>query len=230
MTLLDLIEKRKAKVGIIGLGYVGLPLVMAFARKGFGVLGFDVDEEKVAMLNAGKSYIKHIPAEQVAGLVEGKKFAPTSDFSRLSEPDAILICVPTPLTPSRDPDTSFIRQTAEEIARSLHAGQLIVLESTTYPGTTEEILLPTLEKGGLRCGKDFYLAYSPEREDPGNPKYTMAKIPKVVGGVDEVSGKVAAKLYEQVVVQVVPVSNARVAEATKILENIYRAVNIALVN
>lgn len=230
MTLLDLIEKRKAKVGIIGLGYVGLPLVVAFARKGFGVLGFDVDEEKVAMLNAGKSYIKHIPAEQVAGLVEEKKFTPTSDFSRLSEPDAILICVPTPLTPSRDPDTSFIRQTAEEIARSLHAGQLIVLESTTYPGTTEEILLPTLEKGGLRCGKDFYLAYSPEREDPGNPKYTMAKIPKVVGGVDEISGKVAAKLYEQVVVQVVPVSNARVAEATKILENIYRAVNIALVN
>lgn len=230
MTLLDLIEKRKAKVGIIGLGYVGLPLVVAFAKKGFGVLGFDVDEEKVAMLNAGKSYIKHIPAEQVAGLVEGKKFTPTSDFSRLSEPDAILICVPTPLTPSRDPDTSFIRQTAEEIARSLHAGQLIVLESTTYPGTTEEILLPTLEKGGLRCGKDFYLAYSPEREDPGNPKYTMAKIPKVVGGVDEISGQVAAKLYEQVVVKVVPVSNARVAEATKILENIYRAVNIALVN
>jgi UDP-N-acetyl-D-glucosamine dehydrogenase len=230
MTLSDLIEKKKAKVGVIGLGYVGLPLVMAFCRKGFAVLGFDVDEEKVAMLNAGKSYIKHIAAENIARLVEEKKFTATSDFSRLSEPDAILICVPTPLTPSRDPDTSFIQRTTEEIAKSLRPGQLVVLESTTYPGTTEEILLPTLKKSGLKCGKDFYLAYSPEREDPGNPKFTMAKIPKVVGGVDEASGQVAAKLYAQVVVKVVPVSNARVAEATKILENIYRAVNIALVN
>ncbi|KPJ61784.1 MAG: UDP-N-acetyl-D-glucosamine dehydrogenase [Planctomycetes bacterium DG_23] len=230
MTLLDLIEKKKAKVGVIGLGYVGLPLVMAFGKAGFRVLGFDVDEEKVAMLNAGKSYIKHIPAGKIAALLEEKKFAATSDFSRLAEPDAILICVPTPLTSSRDPDTSFILRTAQQIAQSLRAGQLVILESTTYPGTTEEILLPTLEESGLKCGQDFYLAYSPEREDPGNPKYSMSKIPKVVGGVDEVSGKAAARLYEQVVVKVVPVSNTRVAEATKILENIYRAVNIALVN
>jgi UDP-N-acetyl-D-glucosamine dehydrogenase len=217
-------------VGIIGLGYVGLPLVRAFVEAGFSTLGFDVDQTKVDRLLAGESYIGHIPAEWIADSVAGGKFSPTCDTSRLSEADAVLICVPTPLTESRDPDLTFVERTAREIAAHLRQHQLVVLESTTYPGTTRDVVLPILSASGLEVERDYFLAYSPEREDPGNPKYTAGSIPKVVGGVGPKSAALACALYSQVVVEVVPVSSTEIAEACKMLENTYRAVNIALVN
>ena len=228
--LIDLIERREAKIGIIGLGYVGLPLIKAFIEAGFSTLGYDVDTKKVDSLNQGKSYIGHIPSAWLESWLTAKKFEATADSKRLSEADAILICVPTPLSDSRDPDLSYVVSTVKTIAASLRPGQLIVLESTTYPGTTRDVMLPELEKTGLKAGSDFFVAYSPEREDPGNQQFSAAKIPKVVGGLDEPSKTAAVALYGAVVVSVVPVSSCEAAEACKILENTYRSVNIALVN
>jgi UDP-N-acetyl-D-glucosamine dehydrogenase len=224
------IENKTAKIGVIGLGYVGLPLISAFVHSGFRTLGFDVDATKVKKLLAGHSYIKHLPGEWIAACIAEGRFDPTSDLSRLGEPDALLICVPTPLSDTRDPDLSFVSSTAEKIARVLRPGQLVVLESTTYPGTTRDVVQPILETSGLKAGRDFYLAYSPEREDPGNPDFSASGIPKVVGGIDQASRDVAEALYAQAVVSTVPVSSCEVAEACKILENTYRSVNIAMVN
>ena len=226
----DSIRDRSARVGIVGLGYVGLPLARAFIDAGFQVLGFDVDQAKVDQLAAGNSYIKHITAETIAGWLAASRFEATSELARMGEADALLICVPTPLSESRDPDLQYVEGTARAIAATLRPGQLVVLESTTYPTTTRNVVLPLLAESGLTVGSDYFLAYSPEREDPGNPDYSAAGIPKVVGGIDEPSGQVAAALYEQAIVQVVPVGSPEVAEACKILENTYRAVNIALVN
>ena len=228
--LRDRIENRTALVGVIGLGYVGLPLSLAFAERGYRVLGFDIDAAKVEKLSRGESYISHIDSDRIAEAAQEGRLSATADFSRLSEPDALLICVPTPLTANREPDMRFIEATVEEIRQRLRSGQLVVLESTTYPGTTEELVQPALESTGLRCGEEFFLAFSPEREDPGNPDHTMAMVPKVVGGIDEVSGDLAETLYQQVVSGTVRVSSARAAEATKLMENIFRSVNIALVN
>ncbi|HZL89052.1 MAG TPA: nucleotide sugar dehydrogenase [Pirellulaceae bacterium] len=222
--------QKTATIGVVGLGYVGLPLIRALVSAGFRTLGFDVDPTKIEKLKAGQSYIGHVPSEWIATCVREGKFAPTADMARLAEPDAILICVPTPLTDSRDPDLSYIESTARQIAKVLRPGQLIVLESTTYPGTTRDVVLPILETSGLAAGNDFFLAYSPEREDPGNPQFTAGSIPKVVGGIEPRSTELASALYEQAVVRVVPVSSCEVAEACKLLENTYRAVNIALVN
>jgi UDP-N-acetyl-D-glucosamine dehydrogenase len=224
------IDDKTALVGVVGLGYVGLPLIRAFVQAGYRVMGFDVDRTKIEKLQAGKSYIGHIPSTWLGDCVKSGGLVPTADMQRLSEPDAILICVPTPLSESRDPDLTYVRATAERIADVLRPGQLVVLESTTYPGTTRDEVLPILAKSGLKPGEDFLLAYSPEREDPGNANFTAGSIPKVVGGLDEVSGRVAGMLYAAAVSQVVPVSSCEVAEACKILENTYRAVNIALVN
>ncbi len=228
------IQSKTAKVGVIGLGYVGLPLIRAFIAAGFRTMGFDVDQAKVDQLLAGRSYIKHIPAEWIGRCVADGSFVPTADMQRLGEPDALLICVPTPLNETRDPDLTYIEQTAEQIAAVLRPGQLVVLESTTYPGTTREVVLPILQKGGRGTpwvvGSDFFLAFSPEREDPGNPNFTAERIPKVVGGIDAASGRLAQLLYGKAMAQVVPVSNCEIAEAAKILENTYRSVNIALVN
>ena len=230
MGLMERIESREATVGIIGMGYVGLPLVREFCKAGFKAVGFDIDRVKVEKLNAGQSYIKHIPSEMIGRLVETGQFTATDDFARLKEVDAILICVPTPLDEAREPDLTAVIETTRSIAASLRPGQLVVLESTTYPGTTEEECRPILEATGLRCDEDFYLAFSPEREDPGNPKYSAGNIPKVVGGCGPESTRVASALYRHVIVEVVEVSSSQVAEACKILENIYRCVNIALVN
>ncbi len=224
------IQSKNARIGIVGLGYVGLPLVEAFIDAGFRTFGFDVDSEKIEMLRAGQSYIGHISAARIEKNIAEGWFEPTSDMHRLGEPDALLICVPTPLTDSRDPDLTFVRQTAAQIAEVLRPQQLIVLESTTYPGTTRDEVLPLLCESGLQAGKDFFLAYSPEREDPGNPDYSARGIPKVIGGVDPKSLALAEALYRQAVVKVVPVSSCEVAEACKILENTYRSVNIAMVN
>ncbi|MGH7199208.1 MAG: nucleotide sugar dehydrogenase [Planctomycetaceae bacterium] len=217
-------------IAIVGLGYVGLPLINAFTTAGFRCLGFDVDQKKVDSLLAGRSYIKHIESGQVARWIAEKQLEPTSDMSRLGEADALLICVPTPLSDSRDPDLQYVESTARAIAKSLRKGQLVILESTTYPTTTRDVVLPILEESGLKVGRDFFLAYSPEREDPGNPQFSAASIPKVVGGMDATSTALAAALYGHAIVQVVQVSSPEVAEACKILENTYRAVNIALVN
>jgi UDP-N-acetyl-D-glucosamine dehydrogenase len=222
-------------VGIIGLGYVGLPLALEFAEKNIEVLGFDLDEKKIELLRKGATYIKHISGERISESIKKKCFDATTDFSGLSEPDAIIICVPTPLNEHREPDMTYIENTARTIRKFLRKGQLITLESTTYPGTTEEILLPLFEnplscKDKFKVGDDFFLAYSPEREDPNNPKYNTSTIPKVVGGVTNNCLETAKLLYEQIIVATVPVSSAKVAEATKLLENIYRSVNIALVN
>ncbi|MGC8594405.1 MAG: nucleotide sugar dehydrogenase [Candidatus Kryptoniota bacterium] len=226
--LLNKIESKKAKIAIIGLGYVGLPLVIEFSKKGFSVIGFDIDPVKVKKLNAGKSYIKHIKPDTIKSI--RNNFHATGDFSKLSTSDCIIICVPTPLGQHREPDMTFVFGTGRTIAKYLRPGQLISLESTTYPGTTEEDLRRILEESQLRAGIDFFLAFSPEREDPNNKNFTTSTIPKVVGGIDEDSLEVAKALYDQITMQTVPVSSARVAEATKLLENIYRAVNIALVN
>jgi UDP-N-acetyl-D-glucosamine dehydrogenase len=228
--LIDKIQTRSARVGIIGLGYVGLPLSIHCARAGYSVLGFDTDKTKVEALLQGRSYIKHVPEEIVRELSKEGKLEATWDFGRLSEPDCLIICVPTPLTKHREPDLRFVVATAESISKKLRPGQLVVLESTTYPGTTEEVLLPILEKTGLKAGKDFFLAFSPEREDPGNPHYNTANTPKIVGGVTDKCLDVATAFYETITVRVVPVSSPRVAEFAKLLENIYRSVNIALVN
>jgi UDP-N-acetyl-D-glucosamine dehydrogenase len=227
--LLGKIERRRAVVGIIGLGYVGLPLAQTFARGGYRVLGFDVDPAKVEKLARGESYIRHITAESVAAMRE-QGFEATDRFDRLGEPDAVVLCVPTPLTEAREPDLTYVVSSAEAVAAQLRPGQLVVLESTTWPGTTREVVRPILERGGLRAGEDFFLAFSPEREDPGNPTYSAPTIPKVVGGLDARSLALSAALYRGVVVRVVEVSSPEVAEACKILENTYRAVNIALVN
>ncbi|MGO4526248.1 nucleotide sugar dehydrogenase [Microvirga sp. 2MCAF35] len=228
--LLAAIRDRRATVGIIGLGYVGLPLALTAVKAGFTVLGFDINETHVAQLNRRESYIGHIPSGQVAEAVEQGRLEATADFDRLGEPDAILICVPTPLTKHREPDLSYVEASARMIARRLRKGQLIVLESTTYPGTTEEVLKPILEATGLKCGTDFFLAFSPEREDPGNPDFSTSTIPKVIGGDGSDALALADALYSQLVVTTVPVSSAATAEAVKLTENIFRAVNIALVN
>src|ERR1700756_2027340 len=232
---------KEIRVGIIGCGYVGLPLALRFADVGQRVTGFDLDQSKIEKLNAGQSYIQHIPAEKIADHVNAKRFGATADFQRLREMDAVLICVPTPLDERREPDLSYVEETAKAIAPNLQRSQLIVLESTTYPGTTEELVLPILEKGGLHCpiahgegaenvATDFYLAFSPEREDPGNKQFGLAQIPKEVGGGNPPSGRAAAGLYTQIVSKVIPVSSTRAAEMVKLLENIFRCVNIALVN
>ena len=224
------IRDKKAVVGVIGLGYVGLPLLNAFIKAGFTTMGFDIDQRKVDALLKGQSYIKHIPSEMIASWLASKQFEPTSDMSRLKEADCILICVPTPLNESRDPDMSYIEGTTESIRAALRPGQLVVLESTTYPTTTRDVVLPILAQTGLKSGSDYFLAFSPEREDPGNPDFQAQRIPKVVGGLDPVSGKLAEQLYGHAIVKVIPVSSAEIAEACKILENTYRCVNIALVN
>ncbi len=228
--LKDAIEQKRATVGVVGLGYVGLPLVRALVEAGFHTIGFDVDTAKVERLLAGESYIGHIPSPWIATHVSQGSFVPTSDMSRLREPDAILICVPTPLDPHRQPDLTYVTETARQIAKVLRRGQLIVLESTTYPGTTRNVMMPIFAESGMKVGEDYFLAYSPEREDPGNPDYSADKIPKVIGGLDPLSLQLADALYSQVVVRTVPVSSCEAAEACKILENTYRAVNIALVN
>ncbi|MEO1476442.1 MAG: nucleotide sugar dehydrogenase [Pseudomonadota bacterium] len=228
-TILETFRSGKCSIGVIGLGYVGVPLSMAFGTAGLSVLGFDIDATKADMLNRGESYIKTIDAAGVAELRAAGVFEATSDFSRLSEPDALLICVPTPLTRHLEPDLSFVRKTTEAIAAELRPGQLVVLESTTYPGTTNEVLKPILEATGLVVGKDIYLAYSPEREDPGNPNFKTGGIPKVIGADDDASRDMALALYDHIVTTV-PVSTMDAAEAVKITENIFRAVNIALVN
>ncbi|HXI13956.1 MAG TPA: nucleotide sugar dehydrogenase [Thermoanaerobaculia bacterium] len=224
------IERRESTVGVIGLGYVGLPLVLLFQEAGFPVIGFDLDEEKVKNLSSGSSYIRHISAEGVKRAFGRGDARATTDFSLLDECDAIIICVPTPLGSHREPDLSFVRTTAQTIATHLRIGQLVVLESTTYPGTTREELLPRFEARGLNCGSDYFLAFSPEREDPGNERFNTKNIPKVVGGIDEPSLQLAVALYRSVIDRIVPVSSPEVAESSKLLENIFRAVNIALVN
>lgn len=216
---------------IIGLGYVGLPLCLAFSRAGSRVLGIDVDGVKIASLTSGRSYIKHISDEDVATAVHKKRFAASTDFAEVAKADAILICVPTPLTANRTPDMSYVEGTARALAPHLRPGHLVVLESTTYPGTTDEVMRPILEEGsGLIAGKDFHLAFSPEREDPGNPKSKLSEVPKVVGGLTPACLARAEELYKRIVKQVVPVPSCRIAEATKLTENIFRSVNIALVN
>lgn len=224
------IDAREARVGIIGMGYVGLPLVSAFVNKGFPVIGFDIDASKVETLLRGESYIRHIPHEHIAALVKSGLFHATTDMSQLADVEAILLCVPTPLTVQREPDMSYVVATTEAVMPHLEPGQLVVLESTTYPGTTRDIMVPILERSGRKAGEDFYVAYSPEREDPGNPNFTTARIPKVVGGCTEEACRRAAYLYQQIVPEVVVVSSAETAEAVKLTENIFRCVNIALVN
>jgi UDP-N-acetyl-D-glucosamine dehydrogenase len=228
--LLERIEARTAKVAVVGLGYVGLPLAETFAWGGYPVLGFDIDQRKVEQLHKGQSYIGHICSTRVKELVGTGRFDATADPGHFAEADVVIICVPTPLNENREPDLSYIADTGHMLRPHLRPGQLVVLESTTYPGTTEELLQPILEESGLRAGVDFFLAYSPEREDPGNRDFATRNIPKVVGGVNYASSELAVALYEPVVEGVVPVSSTRVAEACKILENTYRAVNIALVN
>ena len=249
MELLKKIQNKSVIVGIIGLGYVGLPLALEFVNKGFKVIGFDVDEKKIPVLEAGNTYIKHIKAERIKAAVESRLFSATSDFSKLPEADALIICVPTPLDEHREPDMTYIVKTAEMIQKYLRKGQLVTLESTTYPGTTDEILLPMFENAPavqmqgnkaaaeenskvkkFEVGTDFYLAFSPEREDPNNPNYNTATIPKVIGGVTPKCLEAAQALYNNVIVKTVPVSSTRAAEATKLLENIYRSINIAMVN
>jgi UDP-N-acetyl-D-glucosamine dehydrogenase len=228
--LLRRVADRSARVGVIGLGYVGLPLALLFEESGFPVVGFDVDPAKPEALHRGESYIRHIGAERVAQAFARGRIVATTDFDRLGECDAVLICVPTPLGRHREPDLSYIRITADEVARRLRPGQLVVLESTTYPGTTREELLPRFAARGLECGRDYFLAFSPEREDPGNRTFHTQNIPKVVGGMDAASNGAAAALYGAAIARVVPVSSPEVAEAAKILENVFRAVNIALAN
>src|SRR2546428_4587904 len=228
--LLERIHARTARVGVVGLGYVGLPLLLLFEESGFEVVGFDTDLAKVSALSRGESYIRHIGVDRVQKSFGSRRASATTKFDALTSCDAVIVCVPTPLGNHREPDLKYIRITAEAIAENLRIGQLIVLESTTYPGTTREELLPRLEARGLVCGRDFFLAFSPEREDPGNDRFNTKTIPKVVGGIDDPSLKAAVALYGAIVERVVPVTSAEVAESAKLLENIFRAVNIALVN
>ena len=235
--LIKLFETRRAVVGVIGLGYVGLPLASTIAEAGFATIGFDTKTTKIDALRRRKSYIRHVPAARLEKIIRTERpvagqagFYPSADYADLTHCDGILICVPTPLTESREPDLSYVVDTVEAVAPYVRRGQLVVLESTTYPGTTDEVVRPILERGGLRVGTDIHLAFSPEREDPNNTQFTTRTIPKLVGGVTPTCGRVAAALYGTVIDRVVPVSSASVAEAAKLLENIYRSVNIALVN
>lgn len=228
--LLKKITDQSATIGIVGLGYVGLPLAEASVAGGYQVLGFDVDPTKVAKLEKGETYLKHLPSDWLKPAVESGAFTVTADLDRLAEPDLLIICVPTPVTKSRDPDLSYIESTAEDIAKRLRPGQLVSLESTTYPGTTRDVMVPILEKSGLKPDADFFVAYSPEREDPGNKSFQARNIPKLVGGIGPDSSRLANEAYSRIVAETVPVSSCEVAEAAKILENTYRAVNIALVN
>jgi UDP-N-acetyl-D-glucosamine dehydrogenase len=228
--LLDKVKKHQAQVGVIGLGYVGLPLAVEKGKVGFPVLGFDINPKRVAQVNAGDNYIGDVNDQELQDLVKRGVITATTDFSRLADCDIIIICVPTPLTVTRDPDISYIKSSAEQIARYLRPGQLITLESTTYPGTTQEVILPLLEERGLKVGKDFFLAFSPERVDPGNKRFTTKNTSKVVGGVTPVCLEISYTLYAQTIVNVVPVSSPAAAELTKVFENTYRAVNIAVVN
>src|SRR4051812_16695996 len=230
MDLAGKINNGSAVIGVIGLGYVGLPLLNAFHQAGHRVIGFDIDTKKIQMLKKGENYLKHLGETLLRPMLSSGRFDATSDASRMGEADALISCVPTPLGPHLEPDLSFIENTTDDIAKTLRAGQLVILESSTYPGTTREVILPRLEAKGLKCGKDFFLAYSPEREDPGRKDHNTQTIPKLVGGIDQQSGELAAALYRRAIKVVVPVSSAEVAEAAKILENTYRAVNIALVN
>ncbi|REJ77555.1 MAG: nucleotide sugar dehydrogenase [Acidobacteria bacterium] len=228
--LQELIKDRTARIGVIGLGYVGLPLVVEFASEGFRSTGFEVDEKKADAINSGESYIVDVPSESISECVETGKLSATTDFGRISECDVIIICVPTPLRKTKDPDMSYILSAGREICKNMRSGQLIVLESTTYPGTTDEVLLPMFEKAGFKLDKDFFLAFSPERVDPGNPQFQTHNIPKVVGGVSDDSTEMATLLYSQIVETVHPVSSARVAEACKLWENTFRAINIGMAN
>ncbi len=229
--LLNKIENRSYKVGIVGLGYVGLPLMWTFHENGMPVIGYDIDSTKVENLKKGIPYIKHLGSEMMEKLAESDNVDATTDFSRLNEADAILLCVPTPLDHHREPDMSYVVKTTETVSQYLRKGQLVILESTTWPGTTEELMIPILEKNsGLKAGIDFYVAYSPEREDPGNPDFNTAKIPKVVGGHGDEALKLALAMYDTAIVKTVPVSDCKTAEAVKLTENIFRSVNIALVN
>ena len=229
-TLLKKIENKQATVGVVGLGYVGLPLLLCYIEKGFKGIGFDIDSQKTKMLNEKKSYIKHISSDRISSAVLSGLFSSETNFPKIKDCDAVLIAVPTPLNKNREPEMEYIVSTCEAIYPYIKKGQLIVLESTTYPGTTVEVVVPILEKSGLKAEKDFYVAFSPEREDPNNPDYRTETIPKVVGGISQDSLEVADKLYSQIVVCTVPVSSTQVAEATKLVENIFRSVNIALVN
>jgi len=228
MDLIEKINNMKARIGIVGLGYVGLPLVIEFCKAGFKVIGFDIDPNKITLLKQGKSYIKHIAASRIQQCLG--KFSPTTDFSKLKACDAIILCVPTPLNKNREPDMTYVFETGKTVAKYLRKGQLVVLESTTYPGTTDEDLREILQKTKLKAGKDFFLAFSPEREDPNNKDFSTSTIPKVVGGCSPACLKTAVALYDKIVTKTIPVSSTRAAEATKLLENIYRSVNIALVN
>src|SRR6185369_10298092 len=228
--LMNLITNKQAHVGVIGLGYVGLPLLAEFASQGFQATGFEVDENKTKQINAGHSYIGDVPATKLSELVKSERLRATTDFNHLRECDAIIICVPTPLRKTKEPDVSYILAATEEIQKRLRRGQLIILESTTYPGTTDEVLLPMFEETGLKLDEDFLLAFSPERVDPGNPQFLTHNIPKVVGGVTADSTTVAAHLYSQIVNDVHSVTSARVAETAKLLENTFRAVNIGMAN
>jgi UDP-N-acetyl-D-glucosamine dehydrogenase len=230
MDLLRKIENRSAVVGIIGLGYVGLPLIIEFGKAKFAVIGFDLDKKKIKSLNEGRSYIKHIPSKEIILLKKNGNFKATADFSLLKGVDCIIICVPTPLTRQMEPDLSYVLETTETISKYLKKDKLIVLVSTTYPGTTDEDMRAILEKTGMKAGKDFYLAYSPEREDPNNQDFSVRTIPKVVGGYSRNCLRVANALFSTIIEKTIPVSSTKVAETTKLLENIYRAVNIALVN
>ncbi|MFA6240905.1 MAG: nucleotide sugar dehydrogenase [Candidatus Hydrogenedentales bacterium] len=229
-TLEQKLTDRTAVAAILGLGYVGLPLVRHLCEAGYKVIGFDVDEEKVVKLRRGESYIKHIAPDWILKVVNSGKFDPTVDFSRLGEADCISICVPTPLNKNHEPDMKYVVDTTEQVAKHLRPGQLVVLESTTYPGTTTELMLPMLERNGLKVGKDFFLAFSPEREDPGNADFTIRTIPKVVGGVTSACTAMATQYYEKIFERIVQVSRPEVAEMCKLLENIFRSVNIALAN
>ncbi|HEX8434667.1 nucleotide sugar dehydrogenase [Archangium sp.] len=228
--LLERIRRREARVGVVGMGYVGLPLGMAFAEAGFPVTGLDVDTRKVDSIGKGESYIKHIPSAPLKELTSKGKLKATTDFAKAKEMDCIIICVPTPLTASREPDMSYIVKTGEALSPHVRPGQLFILESTTYPGTTDEVLKPLLEKSGLKAGVDFHLAFSPEREDPGNKNFNTKTIPKIVGGHTPACLEVAQALYSSALKETVAVSSTRVAELAKLLENIYRCVNIAMVN
>jgi UDP-N-acetyl-D-glucosamine dehydrogenase len=224
------INDRTARVGIIGLGYVGLPLAVAFSQAGFNTLGIDIQQKRVDLINSGQSYVADVPSKILQSEIGAKRLQTTTDQSKLAELDAICICVPTPLTKTKDPDLSYVTHEAKEVAKYLRPGQIVVLESTTYPGTTRQVVLPVMESSGLKCGLDFYLAYSPERVDPGNKKYGVKNTPKLVGGVNPESTHLAKVLYSKITDSVIPVSSPEIAEMTKIFENVFRSVNIALVN
>src|SRR5215813_14111907 len=230
LDLLAPFENMTARIGVIGLGYVGVPLAMAAVESGFRVVGFDIDAARVAQINRGESFIRHLSSAKLSAAVSGGRLEGTTDFDRLSEQNAILIAVPTPLSKHREPDLSFVVNSTREVAERLRKGQLIVLESTTYPGTTRNVMKPILEETGLKSGEDFYLAFSPEREDPGNEKFSTKDIPKIISGDDEMALALADALYSRIVKRIVPVTSLETAEAVKLTENIFRAVNIALVN